>query len=397
MVVSEINLPVNSIIYEPQIKKHSELSFEELKTKISESNMLNLISSQPTLVIINDGHRSTPSHKIINALVSLTPNHKIEKIIIATGTHKPPTEKELFNIFKMKPIQLGIEIIIHNSKADNLIYKGKTSRGTEIHLNPIIDEYEQILCINSVEPHFFAGFTGGVKSIIPGLAGIKTVEKNHSWALDPNAGPTKIDDNPLQMDLREGLKFLNNTLLGIQILNVGDQIFDVICGDLNDTASKAIKKSYEMFCIKLDSPVDVVVSVVYPPLERSLYQAQKGIENTRQILKKGGEMILVAECKNGMGNDLFYQTISRFATPSEVISQINRENYSFGDHKAVKFSSMSMEAIVRLVGNISEQECKKLFAEKMEMSNLESHLRDLSNKGNKIAVILDSGVLVMTL
>ncbi|OLS27160.1 MAG: hypothetical protein HeimC2_12700 [Candidatus Heimdallarchaeota archaeon LC_2] len=396
MVVSEINLPINSTIYEPQTKNLKKLTFEALKKKILESEIPNLIISSPTLVIVNDGHRSTPSHKIIDILLTI-PNHKMEKIIIATGTHKPPTNKELFQIFRTHTNKLGVEVVIHDSQADNLIYKGTTERGTEIHLNPIVDEYEQILCINSVEPHFFAGFTGGVKSIIPGLAGKKTVEKNHSWALDPNTGPAKIEGNPLQTDLREALTFLNNMLLGIQILNIGDEIYDIICGDLNEVASEAIEKSKEIFCIKLSEPVDVVVSLVYPPLNRSLYQAQKGIENTRQILRKGGEMILVAECTNGIGNDLFYKTISRFNSPSDVISQLNRENYSFGDHKAVKFSTISLESTVRLIGNISEIECKRLFALKMEMESLEYHLRELSDKGKKIAIVLDSGVLAMTL
>ncbi len=156
-------------------------------------------------------------------------------------------------------------------------------------------------------------------------------------------------------------------------------------------------KALDMFRIRIDEPVDLILSVVYPPLDRSLYQAQKGIENTRQILKKGGQMILLANCPNGVGNTAFYETMLKYDSPKQVVASLNRENYNFGDHKAVKFATMKQEGELFLVGNLTDGECKNGFSEKIDINHLEDQLRKASNEGKSIAVILDSGILVMTL
>lgn len=396
MLIDEINLPVNSVIYEPKIENYKELKYEELQQKILNSTMADEITKLPTLVIINDAHRSTPSKKILEILLSSAINHQIESIIIATGTHNAPSDKELKKLLPRTKYLNEIEILVHDSRSTNLVNLGKTSRGTEILINPIINKYKQILCINSVEPHYFAGFTGGVKSILPGLAGIKTVEKNHSWALDPKSGPTKIKDNPLQLDLQEALTFVDNKLLGVQMISIGEKIYDAFAGELMDSFNEARLKALDMFCFRIDQPVDLVLSVVYPPLDRSLYQAQKGIENTRQILKKGGQMILLAHSPNGIGNTAFYETMLKFDNPTHVVENLTRENYNFGDHKAVKFATMKLEGELFLVGNLSERECKNVFAEYLDINHLEEHLRGVSKQGKTIAVVLDSGILVMT-
>ena len=143
--------------------------------------------------------------------------------------------------------------------------------------------------------------------------------------------------------------------------------------------------------------MDLVLSVVYPPLDRSLYQAQKGTENTRQILKKGGQMILLARSPEGIGNTAFYETMLKFENPRQVVENLTRETYNFGDHKAVKFATMKLEGELFLVGNFSESECKNVFAEYLDINHLEEHLREFSKQGKSIAVVLDSGILVMTL
>ncbi|MCE7737570.1 MAG: DUF2088 domain-containing protein [Candidatus Heimdallarchaeota archaeon] len=397
MLIDEINLPANSVIYEPKIDNYEELKYEELQRKILDSNMAHEITKFPTLAIINDAHRSTPSKKILEILLSSVKNHKINAIIIATGTHTGPSDQELKKLLPRAKLLNEIEILVHDSRSTNLVNLGKTSRGTEILINPVIKEYEQILCINSVEPHYFAGFTGGVKSILPGLAGIKTVEKNHSWALDPKSGPTKIENNPLQLDLQEALTFVNNRLLGVQMVSIGEKIYDAFVGELMDSFNEARLKALDMFCLKVDKPVDLVLSVVYPPLDRSLYQAQKGIENTRQILKKGGQMILLAHSPNGIGNTAFYDTMLKFDNPTQVVENLTRETYNFGDHKAVKFATMKLEGDLFLIGNLSEGECKNVFAEYLDINHLEEHLRGFSKQGKSIAIVLDSGILVMTL
>ncbi|MHA2033111.1 MAG: lactate racemase domain-containing protein [Candidatus Kariarchaeaceae archaeon] len=397
MLIDEINLPVNSTIYEPKIGGLNELSSDKLTDKILNSSIPKKIIENPTLAIINDAHRATPSNKILSILLSKVQDHKIEKIIIATGTHEAPSEDELKKLLPKNNYLNNIEIVVHDCKSTNLVHLGETSRGTKILINPIIKEFKQILCINSVEPHYFAGFTGGVKSVLPGLAGIDTVEKNHSWALDPETGPTKIETNPLQLDLKEALTYVDNDILGIQMISIGSQVYEAYSRDLMEAFDQARKRALELFRIRLEKPVDVVLSVVYPPLNRSLYQAQKGIENTRQILKEGGDMILLADCPEGVGNTAFYDTMLKYDSPNDIVNNLTREKYNFGDHKAVKFSTMRLKSNLFIVGNLTNRESKNVFAEKMEINYLQEYLRNASDIGKQIAVVLDSGILVMTL
>ena len=395
MKPSEINLPVGIKIVEPNLKDFSILNKELIAKQVMTPGLIDFVQSDDTLCIVNDGHRATPSQLILEQLAKIE-NHKITTIIIATGTHSPPTQMEIDQIVGRYDKKLNAKLLVHDSLSPDLVMIGTTSQGTEVRINPIVKSFTRILCINSVEPHYFAGFTGGIKSLVPGLAAKTTVEKNHSWALDENSEPLNIESNPLPLDLWETRGMIKAEVYGIQMVSVGKDIYGVHTDELRTAFMAAVEQSRKILSVKLDKLYDVIVSIVYPPLDRSLYQAQKGIENTRQVLKPGGEMILLAECHEGIGNTAFYETIIKYKHPSDVMNALNRKNYHFGDHKAYKFASLTNESKLTLVGQLDENQTRKFFARYMELTQLEYYLRDMRKQEKDILVVLDSGTLVVT-
>jgi len=392
----EINLPQSADIYEAN-HPTTTLDKLELAEKLATPELRELLS-QPSIIIINDHHRSTPTGRILEVLAELYADQaQLDYIVIAGGSHDEPSDKQLSKLTHKTEELFDCELLIHDPKEEEieLTYLGTTSRGTEVKVHPVLLDYNNIICINSVEPHYFAGFTGGVKSIIPGLAALSTIEKNHSWALSADSWPGNVETNPLQLDLWEGADMLEKKFFGIQLVNFQDEIFTLELGELKTAWKAAVEFSKSVYITTVKRKYDVIVSIVYPPLDRSLYQAQKGIENTRQALKDGGEMILVANCEDGIGNSAFYETLKQFDTPSEIIGSIKQEEYQFGDHKVYKFATLAASSQLTFVGDLSLGQAKTVFGKSIRFDELEDYLNSLVQAGKKIALVLDSGSLVL--
>ncbi len=396
LLPQEINLPVGVDIYQPNFEYSEPLDNSAIKSILKKSDFAEIIQNHSSLLVINDQFRSTPSVQILRAIYELYgTDHKIGGLVIATGTHPAPNKEQLEILTGRLETKLNCPIIIHDSRSADLKYIGTSDRGTEFRINPIIFDYEYIIAINSVEPHFFAGYTGGIKSIFPGLAAYDTVETNHSWALDENSYPTSLDENPVQLDLWNATKFIDQKLIGVQMVNIHNEIYHLSIGDLRTSFKEAVDFSNKIYTHQLKNKVDVVVSVVYPPLDDNLYQAQKGIENTRSVLKEGGEMILFAMCEGGIGNTAFYDTILTFDNPDDIISSIKREKYKFGDHKVKKFATLAKNNKFSLITELSDKEIKSVFGNRIEIERLEHYLNELSDKNKSIIIVLDSGTLAL--
>ncbi len=371
------------------------MTLSEIKESLK--HMVPVVTSAPSLLIINDAHRATPSPIILDILLKI-PDHQIKAIAIATGSHTPPSKAELMSL--LNGINLnGIELIIHDGHLQEESYRnlGVTSRGTRVLVNPRLFDFEKIICINSVEPHYFAGFTGGIKSLIPGLASVKTIEKNHSWALSKDSGPTITDGNPLFEDLWEcGSLIPDLDLFGIQLVNIHEKIFGVFSGSLLESFRHAETLSRTIFTHQIPEKFDMVIAHVVGPISRSLYQAQKGLENTRQAVKKGGVMVLLAECPKGIGNTAFFETIKKFSHPSEVVSSLKRETYRFGDHKAAKFASLAMATNLYICSSLSEKETNQVFASKISLQELREMIDDYVSSNRSVLYVYDAGNMVVT-
>lgn len=348
------------------------------------------------LVVVNDGARPTPTAKIVECFHPIIADKKV-KFIIATGSHRIPTEDELKIIFGNFFNYYKNDIIFHNDKDEHdNVYVGTTSRGNRIHLNKIILDFKKIITINSVEPHYFAGFTGGRKSIIPGIASYNTIEYNHKFALDAKSKGLNLDGNPVHEDMVEAVALLKGKeIFSIQaVLDMERKIYSVRSGNIFDSFNEAVVDAKKIFCAKAKEKADIVLAVASNPTDLELYQAQKAVENGKLLLKDGGILILVAQCKSGVGQQAFYDLLASCDTPAGVFDKISK-GYKLGYHKAAKLAELMLKSQLWAVTDLSEETMKKIFIKKY--SDLEKAISDaVKEKGSnaKIAILNDAGNVV---
>jgi len=348
--------------------------------------------SKKLLFIVNDGTRPTPTLKILDFIYPLISNHNDVNFIVAVGSHQPPTKKELNIIFGKYYDIYKDKIFIHDSKNNkNLSYFGKTKRGTEVFFNKIICEIKNIVTINSVEPHYFAGYTGGRKSFLPGIAGYKTIEMNHKFALNEKSCSLALNENPVHEDMMDAISFLKDLhIFSIQIVLTPDgNIYQATTGNINDSFFKAIKYANEIFCIKLKQKGNIVITVSPPPMDINLYQSQKALENGKMVLEKNGIIILVSQCINGIGDQIFYDLLSKASKPSEVLFYLNKE-YKLGYHKSAKIADLATWADIWAVSGLDENVLKKAFIKSYHdvQSALDDALDNIKNRGKKPRIIV---------
>ena len=350
------------------------------------------------LLIVNDGFRNTPTAKILDAIF-FEIRTKIYKILVATGTHRVPTDKELRIILGKYYEFLEDRTVSHDAKDEReMFYLGVTSFGTEVYVNNLAMKADKILVIGSVEPHYFAGFTGGRKSFLPGIAAYETIEQNHNLALNENAKTFALSGNPVHEDMDEALGKINKDIFSIQtVLDDHNNIAAVFAGNIHDSFQKAAEQCKEIYAYKIDELADIVVAVVKSPLDKNLYQAHKGIENGKLALKKDGIIILVAECPEGIGNDNFYRLLSSCSTPKEVLAKV-KENYVLGYHKSAKIAELCDSAQIWALTEMKPEDLEKIFIKPVfSLQDAIEKALEIKGKDAKIILLEDSGVTVPVL
>jgi len=213
-----------------------------------------------------------------------------------------------------------------------------------------------LVIITSVEPHYFAGYTGGRKSFLPGVAAFKTIEQNHRLAMTPEAQALRLDGNPVHEDMMDAIKELRDMpIFAIQVvLDRHQQIYKVAAGDLNRSFHKAVEWANQVFCVDIHEKADVVISVASYPMDVDLYQSQKAIENGKWALKPGGSIILVSKCRSGVGDEAFYDQLSRSKDPDQVLRNLGVE-YKLGHHKAAKMAELAKCAEIHAVTSLEDK------------------------------------------
>jgi nickel-dependent lactate racemase len=296
-----------------------------------------LQEDEPTLLIINDHTRPTPSGLIINRIKDLL-NIEKTSVLIASGMHRPTTTSEqqyilgdVYNLFRGK---------VHHNKAktNSFIGLGWTSYGTEVLVNNILEHCSRIITIGSVEPHYFAGLTGGRKSFQPGIASAASIINNHSFALSDMANSFALDGNPVHEDMMEFASFVTNKwkVYSIQIvLDRDGSIYSVHYGDLTGSFIESGDDARLIFTREINKKYKVAIAIARPPLDIDLYQSLKAIENIYSVIDEGGIIMLVSPCREGIGEENFYKLLTSEKPRNEILKGIE-ENYTFGAHKAYR-------------------------------------------------------------
>jgi len=350
---------------------------------------LSKYSGKDTLCIVNDATRPTRTRETIDAC-----DLKCD-FIVASGAHSPPTPTELEFIFGSEYAEKRIDV--HDSRRSPCVELGTTSRGTPVALNREILGYRRLLVIGSVEPHYFAGYTGGRKGLLPGIAAYDTIERNHALYFESGAEILKLRGNPVHEDMVEGARMVDMPILSINMVqDASGAVIDVFCGELSESHAQAVEVARQYYAVPIERRNDVVLTCAHYPMDVDLYQSQKAIHNATRATKPGGTIVLISACRNGIGPRLFYELMSSRTSPEEILRRaaVLRQ---LGSHKAADFAKAMEEFRILVLSDLPAETLRKIHLEDCSPRTLETRIRTALSRGDRIAVMPEGSVAVPVL
>jgi nickel-dependent lactate racemase len=321
-----------------------------------------LSGAKDVLFIVNDGTRPTPTAKVLDIIYPKIKNINV-RFIIATGVHRGPIEEELKEIFGKHLETFRNRIHVHDArKKEEMVTLGVSKNGTEMQVNRLGVEASKIAIIGSVEPHYFAGYTGGRKAFLPGIASYKTIEQNHKLALKASARAMVLEGNPVHEDMEDAIQAVKgkDIFAIMTVLDRNDRIYAATAGDITESLKAAIDKSHEVFSVEIREKADIVVAVAPHPMDVDLYQSQKALDNAKLALNPNGILILVSRCRSGVGHDTFVKLLASARDPQDALDRIEGK-YVLGYHKAAKMAEISRWARIWAVTSIDPDIMRSIF------------------------------------
>ena len=300
---------------------------------------------QRVAISVCDVTRAQPRREMLVALFDELPQVRAEDvtILIATGTHRGNSPAELQRMLG-RDILDRYRVINHDARdAASLAYVGRTATGVAVHLNREFLNADIRITTGFVEPHFFAGFSGGPKMVAPGLAGLETVMTLHDAKRigHPSATWGITEGNPIHDDVREIARMVGVHFAIDVTLNREQQITAVFAGELMAEHRAACAYAKEKAMREVPAPFDVVLtSNAGYPLDQNLYQAVKGMSAAAQIVKPKGTIICAAECRDGLPTHGSYGgVLASGPTPTALLAMINAEGYAMPDQWQVQIQA----------------------------------------------------------
>jgi Uncharacterized conserved protein len=314
------------------------LAEESLKQPIGSPSLRNLaIGKQRVVILITDKTRATPNKLLLEALLSELREAGVKRdnveIIVATGLHKPHTRKEIEELVGVE-IADEYSVYSHNSdEYDSMVYLGRTTM-YEIYVNKSVVNADLVIGVGLIEPHFFAGYSGGRKLILPGVSATETVYQNHGYRMliHPKADYGYLEGNPVHEDMVEASKLVKNYKFIIHVLlDKEKKVFSVVSGDpyIAHEQGVQILDKYVKVSTPFEADLTIVTNGGYP-LDRDLYQAVKGMVTASRVTRRNGYIIMLSECIDGVGHESFRELASMSKRPEEILSYI-RENEPIRD------------------------------------------------------------------
>ena len=281
------------------------------------------------VLIISDHTRPVPSKDIVPFMLEelRAGNPDIEiTMLVATGCHRGTTPEEL--VHKLgEDIVSREHIVVHDCDSSPLTDLGPLPSGARLVVNSLVANADLVVSEGFIEPHFFAGFSGGRKSILPGVCSRVTVLGNHCAAFidDPKARMGVIDGNPINRDMERAARMAKLAYIVNVVVNEAHEVVAAFAGDPIE-AHHAGCAYLARYCeVEQERKADIVItSNGGAPLDQNAYQAVKGLTTAADAAADGAALIICAECADGIGGDSFYKALSECAGPTELLEEIRR-------------------------------------------------------------------------
>ena len=289
-------------------------------------------------IIVNDITRLARADLLLPPIVATLNSAGIPDrdmfIVFALGIHRRQTDEER-RLIVGDEIFRRIRSVDHISTDDaNLVEIGTTSFGNRVEINREVWEADRIILTGEIIHHLIAGYSGGRKSLVPGVAGFRTTTFNHRMIFHPECRAGKLDGNPAHEDLLEGARMADPDFMVNLVLSPEGRVIRVVAGHFDLAHREGCREVDRMLAVEIDQPYDVVVASAGGfPLDIDLRQAHKGLENACRALRPGGSILFYAECPSGAGIQSFEDYVRRYRDDFEMRAALERD-FAVGGHKA---------------------------------------------------------------
>jgi len=331
------------------------------------------IAGKRLCVLTSDGSRDMPfDDDIFTQLFSVLQKSSLVRFLICTGSHdaETPESNRIAEQIEKAARKAGLgefKIHSHDCERDRFVKAGRTSYGTEVMFNAEADDAEIFLVLSDVKVHYFAGYSNPIKNFVPGICAFKTVEQNHSLALDNKSTfgvhPWHKDEgrrsNPVAEDQLEGMRLIarSRPVYALVTISVSRKIQWARFGPAEKVTPEAFTTIDERNTHKVRPVGRLIVSPGGLPNDASLYNAQRALEMTKNAVTEGGEILFLAACPDGIGErrtiENFYE---RMTAPIEEILKSIESEYKLFSHKAYKFAQMIKQLRrIRMCSEITDE------------------------------------------
>ncbi|MGD6933564.1 MAG: nickel-dependent lactate racemase [Candidatus Bathyarchaeia archaeon] len=316
-------------------------------------------------IVVDDATRNNPNEiMILPVLAELNAAGVKDEdvtVIFGCGTHRAVKPEE-FTMLLGEEVLKRVKAVNHDAKAPDLVNIGTTkSHGNKVFLNRIFAEADVKILLGDVNLHYYAGYGGGRKSVLPGVSGAETIQHNHAMMLNSNAKTGVLEGNPVHEDMMEAARMAKVDFIINIVENSKGEMVKAFAGDVEAAFLEAVKLVDEMYKVKVDRRADIIVtSAGGHPADINLYQAHKAIDNALDAVKRGGVIILVAECPEGHGNQVFYDWMARLADLKSTEKEIKR-SFVMGGHKAYYLLKVLQNHPVILVSSLPDYYASNVF------------------------------------
>jgi nickel-dependent lactate racemase len=291
---------------------------------------------EKVVFVVTDHTRPTPTRQILPMIwdrIRERVRPEDVTILIATGTHRAPTEDELASM--LGEVRQSFRVVSHSCD-QNVVEIGESSRGTPILVDRVVAEADRVVTIGHIGMHYYAGYSGGRKNILPGVSGRKTIDLNHAQLLDPRCEGCVYEGNPISEEMSEAARLAGVDYIVDVVLDSQGQVAKVVVGDLEEAHAEGRAFWDSLFQVKLEERADLaVVSAGGHPKDIDLYQAYKALYNASKAVKDGGVVLLIASCWDGIGNEVFKEWALRCKEPDDVFGILKQDGFKLGGHKVV--------------------------------------------------------------
>lgn len=368
--------------------------FEEIRKVLSEpirsptiTEMVLQMRPKKISILVSDLTRPSPSHIIVPPILEELTRAGVKpeqiQIIFGLGFHRKMTEEEMKKAVGKEVFE---KYACLNHDIYDCVYLGETSRGTPVEVFKPVVESDLIIATGNLELHWFVGYSGGNKALLPGVCSKTSIEKNHSLMLSEHAVAGNIDTNPVRLDIEEAGSIANVGFIVNVVLNSKKEIVKAVAGHPIYAHREGVKYIDQMYKLPIKRKYDIVVASCGGfPKDINLYQAQKGLDNAFHAVKEGGTIVLVAECREGFGERTFEEWMRKAKSPDEPLQWI-RSNFVLGGHKAVGFCKVLKKAEIFLCSSMNEETVKDVFMK--PFNDVQQALNEALQKHGKSADIL---------